>query len=279
MSDDQKINIGQYFILSAPVGEVMDVIKDVKSLVNDPNVLTNDKLTSIMRDYNTRHFVSATAPNGEEVLVTTYGQIDASSYLDPATGKVLKFDHLTQTFTGETDQKQVLSENIASYRSVVEAACKTYVENNYKAKKCAFAVYGSDDGFITVCLSAKNSRLSSFWTGSIRSRYRLSVSKTGHSDVDADININVHYFEDGNVQLNDELKKTARIDVAEPVATAKALLAAIDKIETDYFNNLEEMYVNMHNQTFKAMRRFLPVSGQPMKWDSGVHGVAEEIAK
>jgi len=275
----QKLSIATYFITSAPTGEVNEVLKDVKALVNDSSVLTNEKITKIMHDYNTQRLTTATAPNGEDVMVSTYGQVDSSSYLDPATGKVLKFDHLNQTFTGETDQKQVLSENINAYRAAIEHLVKAYTENNYKAKKCTFAVYGADDGAITVCFSAKNTRLTSYWTGGITAVYKLNVLKHGHTDLQGNIKINVHYFEDGNVQLHTDLNKHARVDITEPASTAKVVVSAIEKIETDFYNNLEELYVNMHTQTFKAMRRFLPISGQYMKWDSSVHGLADEISQ
>lgn len=276
---EQKLTIAQYFIMSSPIGEVHEVVKDVKALIADSALLTDDKLRGIMQEYNLQHMIFATAPNNQEVLVSSHGQIAANQYLDPATGKVLTFDHLTQTFTGETEQKQVLSDAIDSYRSAIEGVVKTYTEANFKPKKFAFAVYGTDDGNIIVCISSKNARLSSFWAGGIRSKYRLSVSHKGQVELTGSIKVNVHYFEDGNVQLHTDFNKKAHVDISDPATTAKSVGAAIEKIETDFYNNLENLYVDMHSQTFKAMRRFLPISGQTMKWDASLHSLASEVTK
>jgi len=278
-SPQQKIAIATYFIMCSPIGEVHDVVKDVISLVNDPTVLTDQRLSSIMQEYNTQHMVSAQAPAGHDVIVSVYGQVDNNLYLDPSSGKVLKFDHRTQTFTGETDQKQVLAPDVEAHRSAMEKALRAYVESSYREGKAAIAVYGTDDGKITLCISAKNVRLSSYWTGATRSCYQLDVSKPGQVDLTGSVKMHVHYFEDGNVQLHTEISKSAKINIGDPTGTAKVVGAAIDKIESDFHGNLEELYVNMHSNTFKAMRRFLPISGVPMNWNTSVHSLASEVTK
>jgi len=272
-----KINIATYFIMSSPTGEVHDVVKDVISLVSDPIVLSDERLTSILHEYNTTQMVSATTPGGHEALVTVHGQLDNNSYLDSATGKVLKFDHRTQKFTAETDQKQLLAPEMDAMRSSIEKAIQAYVDSSYRDKKATVAVYGADDGKITICISAKNVRLSSYWTGGMRSYYQLDASTHGTVDIDGTSKMNVHYFEDGNVQLHTEIKKIAKVLVSDPNSTGKAIAAAIDKIESDFHANLEELYVNMHSNTFKAMRRFLPISGVPMNWNTGAHSLASEV--
>jgi capping protein alpha len=277
-SPQTKINIATYFIMSSPTGEVNDVVKDVISLVSDPSVLTDERINSIMQEYNTQQMVAAVTPSGNEALVTVYGQVDNSSYLDPATGKVLKFDHRTQKFVSETDQKQVLPPEVAAARSAIEKSIQGYVDSSYRDKKAVIGVYGNDDGKITICISAKNVRLSSYWTGGIRCCYQVDVSKSGLTDLTASIKMNVHYFEDGNVQLHTDLNKTAKIAISDPNSTAKAIAAAVDKLESEFHANLEELYVNMHSNTFKAMRRFLPISGVPMNWNTSVHSLASEVS-
>ena len=42
-------------------------------------------------------------------------------------------------------------------------------------------------------------------------------------------------------------------------------------------NHLEEMYVNMHRNTFKNMRRFLPVNKVKFQWNSAAHSLASEV--
>ena len=100
-SSAQKLNIATYFIMSSPTGEVDDVVADVQKLVADDSVLSADALNAILRDYNTEQMIAALdLSTARPVLVTKHGQVGPDLYLDPATGKVLKFDHRKRVSTG-----------------------------------------------------------------------------------------------------------------------------------------------------------------------------------
>jgi len=211
-------------------------------------------------------------------LVTTYGQVSADLFLDPNSGRVFRFDHRKRKITEITEQKQVLKDDIAKYRSAIATSLSSYIESNYKEGKCITAVYGADNGTITVCVSAKNVHLGNFWTGGWRSVFSLNVAKPGSTEMKANVKINVHYFEDGNVQLNTHVDKTTNITVtSDEDATGKNIAVAIAQIESEFQSQLEEMYVNMHRTTFKSMRRFLPVSRSPMVWSLAAHSLASEV--
>jgi uncharacterized protein YpuA (DUF1002 family) len=62
-----------------------------------------------------------------------------------------------------------------------------------------------------------------------------------------------------------------------PETTASELRKAIETFETSYQNHLEEMYVNMHRNTFKNMRRFLPLNKVKFQWNSAAHSLANEV--
>jgi capping protein alpha len=182
-------------------------------------------------------------------------------------------------FTEETDKRQVLESSVEKYRAAISAAIETYIAEGYKPGKVVHAVYGADNGQITIALSAKNINLGNYWTGSWRSVYTINVSKHGSSDLKGSVKIQVHYFEDGNVQLHSTIDKTVSVSIGNEDNTAKEISKAINGFETDFQNNLEEMYVNMHRNTFKAMRRFLPINRMKMVWSSAAHSLAQEVNK
>lgn len=278
---EQKLNIATYFIMSSPTGEVDEVLADVQKLVASPNVLNTQAISAILKDYNTEHFTAAPAPGDTNrgVLVTKHGLVADNQFLDPETGKVLQFDHIKRVFTGETDKKQVLADAVDRYRKSIGHAVQSYINEGYKSGKVVSSVYGADNGQITICISAKNVNLANYWTGGWRSIYSLNVSKKGNAELKGNIKINVHYFEDGNVQLHTTIDKNASIPVSDEDSTAKSLAKTINEMETDFQNNLEEMYVNMHRNTFKAMRRFLPIHGNKMTWNVHAHSLANEVNK
>jgi len=282
MAEDQKLNIATYFLMSSPTGEVDDVVTDVMKLA-DRAIVSESALEKVLKDYNCENMVWAADPEDSKapsILVSAYGQVSANSYLDANSGRVLTFDHRKRKFTGVSDKKQVLGGDVASYRDAISKSVSEYQGKQYKSGKVVSAVYGADSGQVTICISAKNVNLANFWSGGWRGVYTINVGKKGSpSELKANVKVQVHYFEDGNVQLHTNIDKTASINVGSEEETAKDIAKALGKIETDFQANLEEMYVNMHRTTFKAMRRFLPITKQPMTWSVAAHSLASEVAK
>ena len=88
--------------MSTPVGEIDEVVKDVKLLVNkDEEILTDEKVGELLVQYNLEKMVSAKAPDTQEpVLVSAAGRVSDTSFVDPSTGNVHEFNHITRAFTG-----------------------------------------------------------------------------------------------------------------------------------------------------------------------------------
>jgi len=280
MSASSKLNIATYFIMSSPPGEVDDVITDVVKLVSDTSAVSDDTINAILKDYNSEQLVWG--PDLDEktpIMVSAFGAVAGDEYVDANTGRVLKFDHRRRKFTEATDKKQTLPGPIAAYRAAVQKSVDTYLAGSYKAGKAVASVYGADSGVLTVCLSAKNVNLGNFWSGSWRSVYHINVSRTGAQELKGNIKVQVHYFEDGNVQLNTNYDRTATVTVGGNDETGREISKALNKIESDFQSNLEEMYVNMHRTTFKSMRRFLPLNRLPMTWSLAAHSLAGEVTR
>ena len=45
-----------------------------------------------------------------------------------------------------------------------------------------------------------------------------------------------------------------------------AIIAAIQKLETEYQNSIEDMHEDFKENVFKRMRRMIPLSGQKFQW-------------
>jgi capping protein alpha len=268
-----KLNIANYFIMSSPTGEVHDVLLDVAKLVNDPSVLSDAAIRKIMKEYNEEQLQPAKLPDGRMLVCSKYNFHGDDKYVDPTTGKVYKFDHRKHTFSEDADGKSSLADSVNSYRAAIEKAIVDYIGAQYKANKCTVTVYGQEDGTITVCLSARNVHLAAFWSGGWRSIFSFNCKTKGTVDSKCNTKVSVHYFEDGNVQLHAAIEKNVKVNVADPESTASGLVKAISRMETDYQAALEEMYVDMHDTTFKAMRRFLPINKMPMTWNVNAHAV------
>jgi len=284
---ESKLNIATYFIMNSPVGEVNAVVSDVQKLVDDPRLLTEPILNKVMHDYNVENlWVSEDPETKNMVIVSQYNEIASDLYMDPATGRVLRFDHRAQKFVGvltaqekEQQKKATVDPEANKFRAAVQKGLNDYLESSFiKGKVVGSAIIDhKQNNKLVVAISARNVNLSSYWTGNWRSVYSVSLSP-GNNDLRGSIKIRVHYFEDGNVQLHNAVDKSASVNVSTDVdKSATAIVNAINKIETDFHAQLEEMYVNMHSQTFKSMRRFYPITGTTMVWNPHAHAMVQEM--
>jgi len=71
--------------------------------------------------------------------------------------------------------------------------------------------------------------LGAFWTGGWRSVYQLNVSSSGSQELSADIKVQVHYFEDGNVQLHTKFNTKSPIVISDEKKTALEVAKTIKK--------------------------------------------------
>eukprot|EP00455_Lapot_gusevi_P031647 TRINITY_DN343_c0_g1_i6.p1 TRINITY_DN343_c0_g1~~TRINITY_DN343_c0_g1_i6.p1 ORF type:complete len:307 (-),score=107.31 TRINITY_DN343_c0_g1_i6:235-1095(-) len=273
---EEKLRIATHFVLSSPPGQLRDVVNDVKVIVNDNQLLSGPVLEKMLAQYNTGNLFFSKW-EGENVLVSEAAEVGPSTYWDPRRNRAYRFDHVEQKFVEEAPNRQQLDPQIERYRVAIETAVQGYLENYFTPSKFAFGVYANNDGLVTICISGKNVNLGSFWAGAWRSVYLVNVSAAGPTEVRGSIKLNVHYFEDANVQLNTSFDREGNIRVEDPEATARAVSSAIERLESDFHRNLEEFYVNMNQNTFKAMRRFMSVIRKPMEWNSNAHRLASEM--
>ena len=83
--------------------------------------------------------------------------------------------------------------------------------------------------------------------------------------VSGEIKVRAHYFEDGNVQLQTKKKIDESIASGDDIGVAVKTLIADE--EKKLQGGLELMYANMTEETFKAMRRVMPVHRNKMNWN------------
>lgn len=277
---EQKLNIANYFIQQSPINEVKFVVEDVAKLINDDKVFNPSAKSALLAEYNVAQMVHAEDPEKPErmLLVCAPSKVSDTEFADPDTGRVLTFDHIAKKFTGVSDKKPAATK-FDDQRKLISDAVGKYVSDCYKANKCVAGVYSSDNGDITVCLSSINTNLNAFWTGNWRITHTINVSSISKVKMTSTYKINVHYFEDGNVQLHDDQTKDTEVDLAKDGNLGKVIVGAMSNQESNFQEQLEEVYIKMHHQTFNQMRRVLPLSKQLFNWQASGHSVADALGK
>ncbi|ETO11551.1 hypothetical protein RFI_25825 [Reticulomyxa filosa] len=314
---DQQKKIAKHFVLVAPHGEVHDLTKELqtklKNLKNNKFVLLTDLravvkggllddkwLHAAMTEYNKRHFEIAESDK-TKVICCPQGEVEANKYLNPEKKVICTVDPVTQVFFLFGIRADViLSGEFLEFREKAHSKLKEYLNGFYEdgttnpasMSRGQGTVYVSPDGQLAVVISFKNLNVSNYWTGGWQSEWTVKLGKKGPTKLEGRIRLKVHYYEDGNVQLNSTFNETGEVEVSveffflkhfvslsaspfflgatkkfkknvfeiirenDPSSTATALINTIRTLENDFQLRLEKFYVQMHDSTFKNMRRY-----------------------
>lgn len=86
-----------------------------------------------------------------------------------------------------------------------------------------------------------------------------------------ELKVQVHYYEDGNVQLNTSKEYDAAIQPSsckDPVKFATEIVGQISKLEAEFQIALNDNHNQLSSNTFKSLRRALPLSKTKIEWQS-----------
>jgi len=190
---------------------------------------------------------------------------------------VCEIDPVKQKIVSESDGSSVSSSgDTESYRAAISKQLKEYLSGFYEdgtsnassTSRGTGVVYASSQGQIAIVISFTNLNINNYWTGGWQSEWTFSVSEKGTANMEGRIRLNVHYYEDGNVQLNTTFTEKGEVEISDVDATAKAVVNTIQTLETDFQQRLDKFYGQMHDSTFKNMRRFLPKVGKKIGLES-----------
>lgn len=260
ISIEEKTAIVRYFIANAPPGHTDKVIEASKVL-GAGDVLTTENVKSFMREYNLANLKPVQLPDGSNVVISPNTEVADGEFVQPSTGKVVTFDHVTGAVGDVRDAAE--GENAPdANRDNLQKELDGYLAKVYNAGDSAVTVTAAD-GAISIAISAeKIKHAGGCWSGRWKSEW---VLKNG--SLDGTVSVMAHYYEAGNVQMH-TLKDIAL--KADP-SDAAGVVKQIEKSENDLHKALVKMYHTMGQTTFKELRRQLPVAGVKFNWsNSGV---------
>jgi len=268
VSDAEKLAIVQHLLLNAPPGQFDEVKRDALALVPE-TVVSPAMLAGIARAYNTAQLRVLPTPDGKLVLCDA-GETSPTRYVEPSSGATYEVDHVALTADKVDAADAAAGSLIAERRAGVAAALESYVKRVYAdAPGTACAAYAVDDATLKLVVSGAAINLRNYWSGNWRSTWTVALAEG--PTIEGTLKVRAHYFEDGNVQLQTSKavasKPLAVSDDASPQQLGEAVVAVVAEAETALQRGLEDMYANMSHETFKAMRRTMPITRTKMKWN------------
>jgi len=269
VSTEDVKRIVNSFLLNAPPGEFHEVVTDVRGLLNN-DALLNELAPTSFKEYNTEQMLVLAVPNQtHKVLVTKFNEVSGEEYLDTTGKQIVTFDHFKQEITGTRPAgDNEINAEIEPWRSAAEKKLLEYVTSYYD--NGSGAVFASKDAkgnvVVTFTISSALFNGSNFYNGRWRSVWTATFVPGKAATLTGNIRINVHYYEDGNVQLNTNATRKDTVQAVKPDTFAEALAKAVLQHETELQNQLEQNYEKMNSTTFKALRRALPITAQKIQW-------------
>ncbi|KAL3118793.1 hypothetical protein niasHT_002630 [Heterodera trifolii] len=278
LTDADKARIASDILLQSPPGEFNEVFNDVRTLLQNDALLEKGVCLEAVRRYNKAQFVPVNPEPGAEhpTLITEHNELPDGRFVDPKTGRVFKYDHLRkEAADAQPTGPKEIDEKLEPWRKALQKELDEYIYEHFHLTGVATVftpLQHQKEPKLILCIESHQFQPKNYWNGRWRSEWHLpnfdGSSKTAgtHQKCTGKLRLQVHYYEDGNVQLISEKEATVEVKMTNDRETsAREMLRAICEAESAYQTSIQESQVQMES-TFKALRRQLPVTRSKLNW-------------
>ena len=268
ITDAERVQIAQHFLLNSPPAQYGLVSEDVKKLLPE-GCLPEAVESGIAKTYNFKNCRVVKTPLGGLVALHKDGEVNESHSIDTSNGAVFKINHLTME-TSEGDEGVVSNQDssLELKRAAMQADVDAYIKEKFPCDAAAGSVYAKD-GALTIAITGERVNLRNMYSGKWNSQFIVrgfSGDKT--ATLSGDIKVHNHYFEEGNIQMQTAKPVSAKeISFSSEKDLAEKIIAAITEVEQETQKALHFIVNTAHVSTLKELRKASTVHKVKMAWN------------
>ncbi|BFZ56709.1 F-actin-capping protein subunit alpha [Savitreella phatthalungensis] len=251
-------------IASTGPGQLTEVTKDIKQLVGDADKYEQAS-AEVLADYHLSQH-STVNVDGNDMILSEYNALDAKEgrFFDVTVGREFKVDFKTLKTTDIKPYDKV------PRISALGDALQKYRAEHYPSQSAVTIVPNKEkpEHFVILIVGTKFNQ-ANFWTGRWRNTYFYDPANglTGGT-----IEVDVHYFEDGNVRL------LVRREIAAMQSSSSELPNKLADLERDFQEELNRTLTELGDGAFRQLRRQLPVTRSKINWQSiGAMRIGQDV--
>lgn len=178
----------------------------------------------------------------------------------------MKVDHTKGKVTEVSENNVVeFTEKQLSQSKHLQEEVTKYIQKTYNSGLVTvYPTQGEENKFVAVITASKFNE-KNLWSGRWRSVHSIEFKDDTNAEITGTTKVNVHYYENGNVQLNtsrDHLISSKGSDIGAEI------VKALDSCENSFQTQVDETCLNL-SEVFKSLRRKLPLSGNVFDFESG----------
>lgn len=245
-------SIVSQIIADTPSGEIKEVYEDLITIAGENS---KDVILEAIEQYNIKKTIPVDV-DGKSVILSTYNK-EGSKFFDPVQSIIFSVDPINRKGSDIAPyENSKLNETQQAYLEELNK----YVEKNFTGK-ASVAVYPipQEESKTAIIIVSTKYNPSNFWNGAWRSSY---VYDSQLKQLKGFIDVQVHYYEDGNVSF----KSNKEVDIDNSESPIKA----IQQVETEFENNLDTSFTELNERQFKQLRRKLPVTRSRVNWGKAI---------
>lgn len=254
-------------IQSAPPAELKQVSQSLSSLTKGTSTSsTNSLIQDSIEQYAQENIISI-----DNIIISKYNKDENSSkYIDYVNNKLFNVDWQNQKIIDVESYHDNNNKRGSNYDELIQKLSQ--YGDDYYPSNFAFTVIPESEDQLRVIIIGQRANHDNFYTGQWKSNYLIT-----EQGIKGNIDLDIHYFEDGNVRLkfNESINSnnnnnSSTLQSGNLINNASRIVNFINEQENATMVKIIEQFNNLNQKSFKNLRRLLPVTRSKINWGSAI---------